>query len=169
MILCLSCYSLSPRGATFCQTCGKSFGARLCSSKSRHRNHVGAQFCATCGSQRLTEPTLYVPFGCLTWLVSWLLLYLLVKWLWPYISQVVGWLFQPMFPLFTCLIGYGIYWAMVAGVIYFFLSLIPGDVGKLLRQGFSASLKLLIRLTLSTLKVAATLVRASVSSRSLKP
>jgi len=171
MILCLSCFSLSPRGATFCQACGKSFGARLCTSKNRHRNHMAAQFCSTCGSHRLTEPTVYVPFGCLTWLVSWLVVYMLVKWLWPYVSQVAGWGLQMILPVLNCLIGYALYWSVVLGAIYFFLSFIPGDVGKFLRQGFSSSLRLCLNIARIAAKAAfGVLLRSAKSTdRSLKP
>jgi hypothetical protein len=169
VILCLSCFSLSPAGSLFCQGCGRSFGARLCGSKKRHRNHPAAQFCSQCGSDNLTDPTLYLPFGCVTWILSWALVFLIARWLWPHLRAAAGWAFNNIAGLICCLLNYAIYWSVLLLMIYLFLTLIPGEAGKHLRQVFSQVLRLIVRLTAYTIKAVFSLLRAIVgSARSLK-
>jgi ribosomal protein L40E len=170
VILCLHCFSLSPTGAIFCQSCARSFGARLCGSKKRHRNHMAAQFCAQCGSDNLTDATLYLPLGCVTWLLSWALVFVIAWWLQPYLRPAANSALNTALCWALCLLNYVIYWSIVLFMIYMALTLIPGDVGKYLRQAYASAIRLAPRLAAGALKGAFALLRGIVgNARSLRP
>lgn len=72
MILCLRCRYLTPSGSVYCSGCGSTFGSRRC--EKEHLSPASARFCTTCGSGDLTRATGYLPLGCLSRALAWILL-----------------------------------------------------------------------------------------------
>jgi len=135
MRFCLSCRHLSHAG-TFCGHCGRSFGCRVCNSKKKHKSPPDAQYCLECGSSELTEPAHYVPLGCVSWIIGWGCIVLLVRGLWGLISST---------KLIPLVLSYCLYWCVILFLIDFFLGLIPGELGKPLRQLLFGTVRQLLR------------------------
>lgn len=145
MRLCLTCYHLTPAGGLFCLSCGRSFGCRLC-DKKKHANPYNARRCITCASDRLSQPTWFLPVG---WLLRGLTLAALImtlRWLWPRLQPVAerhwGWLLN----LPGACLETAVTWSLLIGLVYFLLTLVPGEAGKLLCRAYLGALKAALRL-----------------------
>jgi hypothetical protein len=159
MVLCLSCFHLSPGGALYCSACGKSLGCKVCAkSKKAHRNPLYAHRCMACGSEELTEPTLYLPLGWLVHLLAWVGTFYLLKWLGPPLLEMASGTLQgaahrslgePHHAIghwLNCVLS----WLILLGVLYFglsfVLSLFPGEADKHLRRALARTLGVSLRL-----------------------
>ena len=148
-MLCLSCFRWSPSGSPFCSGCGRSFGARYCGAKKRHYNAMNAQFCAQCGSERLTDPTLYLP-------ISWLLRGLLIMglffiargagpFLWPVVEREFCVLMKRLCPAFNVLLNWALSAALLYFVVWIFASLLPSELGKPIQNVMRAIMNLFFK------------------------
>lgn len=85
MWFCFYCKHLSPPGR-YCAFCGRTRG-RIC-----QRGHLSASYvthCPVCGSNRLTEPTAWLPLSCVSLLVNLILAVVLFRWAAGHVGQVL--------------------------------------------------------------------------------
>ena len=123
MTICRTCGRASPSGATYCESCGRSFGSRICPAK--HQSSPEAQFCQVCGSEELSTATKATRFGFLARLSMVLVALVLLKMLSPLFPGFiwgafcfVAWIFNTVFGhlfsrFFQHLTGWAIVWMML--------------------------------------------------------
>jgi RNA polymerase subunit RPABC4/transcription elongation factor Spt4 len=70
MRYCHQCHRITPGEPLFCNTCGRSYGVKLC--PHRHPNPRSAEVCSACGSRELSTPHPRVSLWLvpLVWLLS---------------------------------------------------------------------------------------------------
>lgn len=70
MRYCHQCHHITPGEPLFCNSCGRSYGVKLC--PHRHPNPRSAEVCSECGSRELSTPHPRLPIWLapLIWLLS---------------------------------------------------------------------------------------------------
>lgn len=133
MIICRSCRSSWPDTADYCGKCRRSFGGRRC--PKGHLSPKGATYCLSCGSKELSQAAESVSFGAAAKLAAWCVALLLLRVLWPVLGFIAGlllgacdWLFGAIFGVRASnLIWQGLCLALNLFVITgIFALLIPG-------------------------------------------
>lgn len=171
MLFCLRCKRLNSAGSSYCQGCNGTFGCRLC-AKKKHVAAMTAQFCPVCGSDKLSTPVFYLPFGWLTRLIAWGLFGAVGWLLWRAVAGAVSGAasgaFGSSLPTVSsraliCLLENVISWLVCLSVLWLIvLSLLPPDIakslGKTLKTGANA-LGLLLRLVVAVIRLALVLIR----------
>lgn len=162
MILCLRCKRLNSAGSSYCQGCNGTFGCRLC-TKKKHIAAMTAQFCPVCGSDKLSTPVFYLPFGWLTRLIAWGLFGAVGWMLWRAVAGAASGAFGSSLPTVSsraliCLLENLVSWVVCLSVLWLIiLSLLPPDMakslGRTLKTGANA-LGLLLRLGLAMIHLA---------------
>lgn len=168
-MLCLSCLRWSPSGSPFCSGCSRSFGARYCGAKKRHANALNAQFCAQCGSQKLTDPALYLPVG---WLLRGFVvvgLFFAARKVWPFVWPVIERHFCALINALCPLISIFLNWVVSAAMLYFVLwvltSLLPDEFSKPLQNAMRSVVNLLRRTLRELLRSVFRLLRRVVAGK----
>src|SRR5262245_39083161 len=122
---CTYCFRYAPGSPTYCTTCGRSYGVRICSRG--HVNGRGAQFCAECGSEELSVPA--PPEGWLARLSRWSLQLLFGAAIGlTIVSAVLG-----IFYLidWTAIMSRLVLLFLALGFLYWTTTLLPGPIKKI--------------------------------------
>lgn len=139
MRFCLSCRHASPGGSVYCGFCGRTFAVKLCNNK--HSNPPQALCCTTCGSQDLTEPTRFLRFGWLSFLLAFLTALFVWKWTLAHagcglclIARGLLWAAGVLFNTNACgVLGFldrALVWLLLLWLTGHFLTLLPGKGGR---------------------------------------
>lgn len=92
MKLCKSCRSIWPGDPQFCGGCGGSYDARYC--EHGHKSPINASHCLVCGSRHLSNPVQSLSLSSAAKLIAWITVLLLVKWTFPHLGGVLGFLLK---------------------------------------------------------------------------
>lgn len=136
MRYCLSCKYLSPKDATYCGHCARSFGGRRC--PQHHLSPPSARVCVQCGATELTEATgSFAPSSYARGFGIALVAVLAISFL-PVLLKNMG-------------AGLSLVWQQIfnvrvldrllsIGLLLLLLNFIPGDVGRSIRRGITRAL-----------------------------
>jgi hypothetical protein len=143
MRLCLTCRYLSPRDALYCGHCARSFGGRRC--PHHHLSPPDANVCIRCGAAELSEAARSLSVsalvqGALVGVIA-LALVLAGPSLLQSLGRGVAGLFPPGFAirLLDRVLGF----VLITSLL---LHLVPGELGKVVRQQAALSVGLFLSL-----------------------
>lgn len=110
MIYCMACKRFLAKESVFCPGCGGSVGGVRCKNGHTIRGAQSAEYCSVCRSRKFVGAAPTVNLGCVSRLLAWLAVILLVKaafsniesitsmvwnfFIWVVGCKVVNWLFQ---------------------------------------------------------------------------
>ena len=103
MIICRSCHSAWPDTALYCGKCKRSFGGRRC--PKGHLSPRGSTYCLTCGSKDMSVPADSVSFGLASKVIAWCLAVVLLKVCWPVLGIIAALLLGVCDWLFGLIVG----------------------------------------------------------------
>ena len=141
-MLCWKCKKISPTGSLYCAYCPGSLSFNCVVCAKGHRNPVGVNSCATCGNPELSNSTLGIPTGPVSWVATVVVMILIWKLVFAYGGAIAGglwWVASHGFGFLTnssqsalgnLLNGAGA-WLIFLWMIGLAMSILPGSLGKI--------------------------------------